>query len=296
MRTIVLVLMAFTTAYTVHAQPSRSKTSLAKKTHVREMDQVRSKDGTRIAFSKEGQGPALVLVSGALSHRAMIDTALVKKLAEHFTVYTYDRRGRGESGDTKPYAVDREIEDLESVIDHAGGKALIFGVSSGAALSLQAAKQLGPDKVLKLALYEPPFGQPKDAYDKQKQQINEIVRSGEPGDAAEFFLSSIGMPPEALEGMKKSPQWDAMKKMDFTLAYDYEVLGDGMVPEATAKAITIPTLVLVGEKSMQFMHTTAESLADLILNGQRLTLKGQTHTVSADVVAPILTEFFAKAE
>ena len=200
------------------------------------MARVPSRDGTPIAFTEGGKGPALVIVSGALSQRSLIgDTLLVPKLMEHYSVYTYDRRGRGESGDTKPYAVDREIEDIEPLIDHAGGWAYLFGVSSGAALSLQAAAKLGAAKVSKLALYDPPYGQPQRDFTEQKERVNELVRTGQPGDAAAFFLSAIGTPPEVLEGMKRSPNWEAIKKIDFTLAYDYDVLGEVRSPRVSSK-------------------------------------------------------------
>ena len=253
-----------------------------------------SKDGTQIAFEKSGSGPAVIIVSGALSHRALYgDQPIVAKLAEHFTVYIYDRRGRGESTDVQPYAVEREIEDIEALINDAGGSASLYGVSSGAALALQAAAKLGPTKVPKLAIYEPPYGQEKQAFATQKQRISELVRTGQPGDAAEYFLSAIGTPPEALDGMKRSPEWEAMKKMDFTLAYDYAVLGDGAVPEDVAKAIRVPTLVMNGGKSMPFMQPTADRIAALIPQAQRKTLEGQTHQVAADVMVPVLVEFFA---
>ena len=258
------------------------------------MTRVPSRDGTLIAFTKGGKGPALVIVSGALSQRSLVgDTLLVPRLMEHFTVYTYDRRGRGESGDTKPYAVDREIEDIGALIDHAGGSAYVFGVSSGAALSLQAAAKLGAAKVSKLALYDAPYGQRPSDFATQKDSVRKLVRTGQPGDAAAFFLSAIGTPPKVLEGMKSSPDWEAIKKIDFTLAYDYDVLGDGQVPEGVVKAITVPTLVMNGEKSMDFMHATAARIASLIPNARHTTIKGQAHGVTADATVPVLTEFFA---
>lgn len=257
------------------------------------MARASSKDGTHIAFTKAGTGPALVLVSGALSQRSLIgDTLLIPRLAEHYSVYTYDRRGRGESGDTKPYTVDREIEDIEALIDHAGGKAYLFGVSSGAALSLQAAAKLGATKVSKLALYDPPYGQPPSDYTKQKDSVRALVRTGQPGDAAAYFLSAIGTPPKVLEGMKSSPAWDAMKKIDHTLVYDYDVLGDGQVPEGVVKAIAVPTLVMNGEKSMDFMHASAARIASLVPNGRHTTIKGQAHGVAAETTVPVLVEFF----
>ena len=253
-----------------------------------------SKDGTQIAFEKSGSGPAVVIVSGALAQRSLIDDrTIVAKLAEHFTVYIYDRRGRGESTDVQPYAVEREIEDIEALLNDAGGSGYLYGVSSGGALSLQAAAKLGPTKVPKLAIYEPPYGQEPQDFATQKQRVSEIVRTGKPGEAAAFFLSAIGTPPEALEEMKRSPAWEAIQKMDFTLVYDYAVLGDGAVPEDVVKAIRVPTLVMNGEKSMPFMHATADRIAALIPDAERKTVQGQTHQVAGEVMAPVLIEFFA---
>jgi pimeloyl-ACP methyl ester carboxylesterase len=249
-----------------------------------------SSDGTRIAFEGTGQGPALVIVGGALSHRGG-GKPLVSELQDHFTVYIYDRRGRGDSGDNQPYAVDREIEDLGAVIDQAGAPAFVYGVSSGAALSLQAAAKLGPQKVRKLALYEPPYGQGQREYNEQKERTNQLVRTGKPGEAAKFFLSAIGMPPPALEAMTRSPEWQGIQKLDFTLTYDYAVLGDGAVPDA-AKAISVPTLVINGEKTLDFIPRAADRLAELIPNAQRETLPGQAHQAEPKAVAPVLVRFF----
>jgi len=260
------------------------------------MAYVTSKDGTKIAFEKSGTGPALIIVSGALSARSLFvgePRLLVEMLSKHFTIYIYDRRGRGESTDEQPYTVQREIEDLESLIDNAaGGQAYIYGVSSGGALSLQAAATLGSAKVLKLAIFEPPYGQGKQAFEKQKQGVNERITTGKPGDAAAFFFSEIGTPAEAIEKIKSSPAWKTIETIDFTLNYDYQVLGYGSIPRDVAKTIHIPTLVLNGEKSMGFMHTTAEQLAALIPHAQHKTLKDQMHQPKAEVVAPVLMEFF----
>lgn len=252
-----------------------------------------SDDGTRIAFEKVGSGPALVIVGGALSQRDG-GKPIAGKLSDHFTVYTYDRRGRGESGDTKPYAVAREIEDLGAVIEQAGGRAYVYGASSGAALALQSAAELGAARVSKLAVWDTPYGQEQRDFDAQKEGVERLVRDGEPGEAAEFFLTSIGTPPEALEEMKSSPRWEAMKKIDFTLVYDYAVLGDGQVPDAIEQ-IRVPTLVMNGEKSLPFMGATADHIAELIPNAQRKTLKGQAHQAAPDVMAPLLVAFFNEA-
>jgi pimeloyl-ACP methyl ester carboxylesterase len=259
------------------------------------MAHVTSKDGTKIAFEKTGSGPAVIIVSGGLTHRNIHRdkyTSLTEKLSKHFTTYIYDRRGRGGSTDVQPYAVAREIEDIEALIYDAGGRAYLYGVSGGAALSLQAAAKLGPAKVPKLALYELPYGQEKQEFDAQKQRVNELVRTGAPGEAAAFFFSAIGTPPEALEAMKSSPEWEAIKKIDFTLVYDYEVLGDGAVPHDIITAIAVPTLVMDGEKGVPFIHATVDQIAKLIPGAQRRTLKGQTHQAEAEVLAPVLIEFF----
>lgn len=253
---------------------------------------LHSKDGTVIAFTSSGNGAPVIIVSGALSSRAQsAGLPLVSKLAEHFTVYIYDRRGRGESGDTKPYAVEREVEDLDALIQHAGGSVYVLGVSSGAALSLRAASKLGPSKITKLAVYEPPYGQKPEDFAKQKTSIYGFIRYGEPGGAALAFLRSIGLPEESIEGMKKSPAWEVMKSIDHTLAYDYEVLGNGQIPKETVKQISIPTLIMDGEKSLDFMHATADKLASLIPNSQRTTFAGQSHQIDADALVPCLIEF-----
>ncbi len=256
---------------------------------------VTSADGTTIAFETAGQGPALVLVGGALSHRLETTDPLVAELAKTFTVYTYDRRGRGDSTNALPYAVDREIEDLGALIKHAGGSAFVYGVSSGGALALQAGATLGATKVTRLALYEPPYGQDAKAYAEQKKRVTELVKSGVPGTAAEYFLTAIGMPRDALEGMKRSPEWAAIRKTDYTLVYDYAVLDDGTVPVQVARTVQVPTLVMNGSKSLPFMQPTADRIAKLVPLGERKVLAGQTHQADAKVVAPVLVEFFTRA-
>jgi pimeloyl-ACP methyl ester carboxylesterase len=265
------------------------------------MSQVISKDGTTIAFDKSGSGPALIIINGAMGYRAFYgDKPLASKLSNDFTVYTYDRRGRGESGDTKPYAVAREIEDIEAMIEDANGTAFLYGVSSGAALALLAAARLGPKKVSRLALYEAPYGpdseKEKADFAKQKKRINELIREGEPGDAAAFFVTALGTPPEALEGLRKSPDWAYMKSVDHTLAYDYEVLGDGAIPVGIAKTVGIPTLIMSGDKSFDFMRDTAENISRIMPNAHWKVLENQTHEVSADAMAPLLKEFFTQDE
>ena len=260
------------------------------------MQTVISKDGTSIAYDKTGEGPYLIVVNGALSHRKSAGIQeLATLLAQNFTVLTYDRRGRGESADTKPYAADREIEDISALIDKAGGSAYLYGSSSGAALALRSADKLGPGKVKKLAMYEPPYGAVSDsAFMEEKNNINALITAGKPGEAVISFMKNRGTPPDKMEEMKQSPAWNDFVKLGPTLVYDFEVMGDGQIPQAVAKRISIPSIVLVGEKSPAFMHTTADSLAEIIPGTVRKILPGQTHQASAEAVVPVLIEFFGK--
>jgi len=261
------------------------------------MAHIKSKDGTRIAFDKAGTGPAIIVVNGALSYRAVYsDNPLVSALSKDFTIYTYDRRGRGESTDTKPYNVEREIEDIEALINDAGGAAHLYGVSSGAALSLLAAARLGKAKVSKLALYEPPYNtyseKDKQNFADQRKRIDELINNGNRGEAMTFFFTAIGTQPEALEKLRKSPEWPLMENVEHTLAYDYAVLNDGAIPVDAAKKATMPTLVMNGEKSFDFMSDAAKNLSQIMPNAQWKTLKDQTHQPSPGIIVPVLTEFF----
>jgi pimeloyl-ACP methyl ester carboxylesterase len=259
---------------------------------------VTSKDGTSIAFDRSGTGPALILVGGALSERsAWAPTA--KLLAPHFTVVAYDRRGRGDSGDTAPYAVDREIEDIDALIEDAGGTAFIHGQSSGAVLSLEATLRL-PDKVKKLSLYEPPFiiddsrPPPPDGF---AEHIAELIAADSRGEAVEYWMTDIvGAPPEMVTQMKAAPMWPALKAVAHTLPYDIAVLGDGMsgkpLPVARWAAMTAPVLVMDGGASPAWIRHTAETLADALPYGEHKTLAGQTHSAAPEVLAPELEAFF----
>lgn len=232
-----------------------------------------SKDSTKIAFERMGQGPSFIMVNGALGyHEFYGGRDLSGELSKDFTVYIYDRRGRGESTDTQPYAVEREIEDIEALINVAGGSVYLYGISSGAALALRAAAKLGPTKVLKLALYEPPYNaadddKAKHDFAEERKRMAELLKAGKRGDAVAFFLASMATP-EMIEGMKQSQEWQVMETVAHTLAYDYTVLGDGSVPLDVAKAVTMQTLVMDGSKSEAFMHEAAESLGKAMLRSE----------------------------
>lgn len=265
------------------------------------MQTITSRDGTKIAYDQSGKGSALILVGGAFEQRAMeSDTsklAVYPLLNEHFTVYHYDRRGRGDSTDTLPFAVEREIEDIESLIDHAGGSAFLSGISSGAGLAFEAALALGSRKVKKLAMYEPPYNDDetaKQAWVKLRRDLKQPLAEGRNGDAVGLFMMLMGMPPEHLEGMKQHPMWAMFEAIAPTLAYDAAAMGeDASVPTEKAAKLTIPTLVMDGGASeFPFMHITALALAKAIPNVQHRTLEGQTHEVEPDALAPALIQFF----
>jgi pimeloyl-ACP methyl ester carboxylesterase len=260
------------------------------------MSQVISKDGTSIAYDKTGIGPAVLLVDGAMTYRAFfgLKGPLSAKLSKHFTVYTYDRRGRGESTDTKPYAVEREIEDIEALIEKAGGSVYLFGISSGAVLALKAASKLSA-KVAKLALYEAPLSlgdEAKQASAQYTKQLTELLDADKRGDAVALFMTTVGLPAEMIKGMQHSPEWPIMEALAPTLAYDNAIMGRGSLPVEAAKAATMPTLVLDGSESPAFMHEAAEALAKVMPHAERKTLQGQTHEVSPKVLAPVLVAFF----
>ena len=261
------------------------------------MNTITSRDGTQIAYDKQGDGPAVILVDGALCTRSFgSKPELVNLLAPHGAVYSYDRRGRGDSGDTLPYAVAREVEDIEALIDEAGGTASLYGHSSGAALALEAALQLGP-KVTKLAMYEAPYNDDAAAQPAWTEYINRLtglLAVERRGDAVALFMAYVGMPADQIEGMRQAPFWPSLEAIGPTLAYDHAALlgADRSVPTARVARVTVPTLVMYGSASFAFMRDTALALSQAIPHAQLRTLDGQTHEVHPDVLAPILVEFF----
>jgi pimeloyl-ACP methyl ester carboxylesterase len=261
------------------------------------MKKVQSADGTIIAFDQLGKGSALILVDGALGQRAMDGetTQLAPLLAKHFTVFHYDRRGRGDSTDTQPYAVEREIEDIEALIHEAGGSAFLFGISSGAALAMEAAIKLG-DRVKKLAMYEAPYNDEetaRQAWKIYRKQLTEVLAYGRKGEALALFMLLVGMPPDHLDAVRQHPMWPMWEAVAPTLAYDAAVMGeDASVPTEKAANVTVPALVMDGGASYPFMHVTALALAKAMPHAQHRTLEGQTHEVAPQVLAPVLVKFF----
>jgi pimeloyl-ACP methyl ester carboxylesterase len=261
------------------------------------MRKVISKDGTAIAFDQSGEGAAIILVSGAFTVRSQPTMVqLAGLLAPHFTMFNYDRRGRGESGDTPPYAVEREVEDLAALIKKAGGSTFVWGWSSGAALALEAAAR--SLAITRLALYEPPFivddsrpPLPKDSV----TQITEMISSGRRGDVVEYFMTRAAeAPAELVAQMRNTPMWEAMEVVAHTLIYDVTLMGgNNALPTERVASVRVPTLVIDGGASPAWMHHAAQAVADALPNAQRCTLPGQTHGVAAEAIAPVLEEFFA---
>jgi pimeloyl-ACP methyl ester carboxylesterase len=223
----------------------------------------------------------------------MANAPLAELLAEHFTVFNYDRRGRGDSGDASPYAVEREVEDLDAVIEAGGGSAFVYGTSSGGALALEAAAS--GLAITKLALWEPPFSLDESSRPPQDQveRYNEMISAGRRGDAVEYFMTKVvGLSSEFVAHAKNAPFWQAQEALAHTLAYDATIMGDYSLPVERAASVTAPTLVMAGGESFPFMRETAQALADVIPDAQRRILEGQEHNVDPSALAPVLVEFF----
>jgi pimeloyl-ACP methyl ester carboxylesterase len=264
------------------------------------MQTVTSKDGATIAYDTVGQGSAVILVAGAMGARRDPYLAeLAELLAPQLTVYRYDRRGRGDSTDPQPYTVEREIDDLEALVDVAGGSAGLFGLSSGGALALEAALALG-SKVGKLAVYEIPYDDSPagiSAWHEYRQRLAEAIRADRRGEAVALFMKFVGVPEHMLEGMRQEPFWAGLEAVAPTLLYDAACLGDDRtVPVGRAAHVQAQTLILDGGeslKTMPFMHATAEALVKAIPKASGQTLEGQRHDVAMPVLAPVLAAFFA---
>ena len=257
------------------------------------MEYVSSKDGTRIAYDRMGEGPPVILVSGGMVDRSS-NAPVADLLAERFTVFNYDRRGRGPSGDTPPYAVQREVEDLEAVVEAAGGSAFAYGSSSGAALLLEAAA--AGASFSKLALWEPPYiidpamRPPSDT----AETFERLVAEGRRGDAVEFFMTQvIRLPAEFVEHGRSQPWWASTEALAHTLAYDTRIMGDYSPPLERAARVTAPTLVITGGTSFPFIVESAPVLLEALSNGQTRMLEGQNHDVDPEAIAPVLVEFFS---
>jgi pimeloyl-ACP methyl ester carboxylesterase len=262
---------------------------------MKNIQSVISKDGTKIAYDKIGSGPVVIFVLGALNTRKS-GAKLAKLLASRFTVISYDRRGRGNSTDTAPYAPQREIEDVAALIDTAGDRVNLYGHSSGAAIVLEVALKLRK-QVRKLAIYEAPYSLDEDArkaaqeYDRQ---LKKLLASGRNGDAVALFVRNVGVSDKQIEAMKRLPMWRGLVALAPTLAYESDVLGEGhSLPAVRLAAIAIPTLVMHGGAGAPSMLDVARAISKAVPGAQLQTLAGQTHGVSPKVLAPVLEEFFS---
>ncbi|MEA2682334.1 MAG: hypothetical protein QOK05_662 [Chloroflexota bacterium] len=256
---------------------------------------TRSADGTTIAFERTGDGPALILVGGALSTRDGAGT-LVPLLAGSFSVITYDRRGRGDSGDsgdTPPYAPAREVEDLSALIEAAGGSAMVFGHSSGAVLSLEAAA--AGAAITRLAVYEPPYLTDPSGGEVARKTAGEIQAALDAGDRSEavvLFIRSTGAPFDP--AAKDQPWFPALAAVAHTLPYDLALVGDSSVPVERLAKIRVPTLGMYGGASPNWARDSIAAVTGAIPGATQVVLEGQTHAASAESRAPVLIEFFSQ--
>jgi pimeloyl-ACP methyl ester carboxylesterase len=266
------------------------------------MTTVRSADGTTIAFTSTGQGAPLILVDGALCSRSFGPMPrLAEHLKAHFTVYTYDRRGRAESGDTKPYSPDREVEDLEALVAAAGEAVYVHGTSSGSALALEAAKRI--PAITKLSVYEPPFivdGTRPPLPDGFLARLGQLIAEDRPGDAVKMFMRLVGTPAIFTAVMPVTPVWGKLKAAAPTLVYDITLLQDHQrgtpLTPAEWAAVKPPVLVAAGGKSPDWITNAARSLAEVLPDARYRTLPGQNHMVKPQAIAPVLTEFFLSGD
>ena len=256
------------------------------------METVTSKDGTKIAFETLGEGPALILVGGALADHYFY-APLAGELAKHFTVYNFDRRGRGQSGDTKPYAVEREVEDVGALIAYAREPVFLYGHSAGSALAIRTAA--AGLEIAKLAIADPPYtprGENDEAakaeHSEQAARIQELNDKGDLKGSAKFFLSGYGLPDEDLEEMFQSPAGESMVDCARALPYDYAMLGDGLVPIELVSRIQAPTIILAPEA----MPETAQALVNAMPNARFQAMKAPIHETPPESLALLLKEFF----
>ena len=254
------------------------------------METVTSADGTPIAYERSGSGPALVVSTGAFCDR-LSSAPLAEHLRDRYTAYRFDRRGRGDSGDTPPWSVAREVEDLAAVVAATGETPLVYGHSSGAALALEAAAAGVP--VRRLAVYEPPYVPGHGTAPETADRMASLCASGRPDEAAVLFLRNTGMPGEQLEQMRSMPFWPRMVSLAPQLAYDVRLGNGGSVPVDRLAAIGCPTLALAGGLSARWATDGAAAIAAAVPDGRSEIVEDQHHGVDQVVAAAALAEFFA---
>lgn len=260
------------------------------------MPKVTSSDGTTIAYDKKGQGPLLILVLGAMNKRGS-GKKLTELLQDRFTVVSYDRRGRGDSTEVQPYTPEKEVGDLEALIDDLGGSAYLYGHSSGAILALMAARRL-EDKIRKIAVYELPYNPDPEAikgHDAYREELHQLLAEDKRGDAVALFVKSVGVTDKQIEAMQRLPMWNGLTSIAPTIDYDTVQLLEAY-PAMDVTGITTPALVMYGDASPAFMGDTARKLAETLPQASIQPLQGQVHDVKSDVLAPVLAGFFTPGE
>lgn len=256
------------------------------------MYKITSSDGTKIVYEKTGDGPPIIIVGGAFNDRNS-GAGLAQALSPHFTVVTYDRRGRGASGDSGPYSVDREVEDLGAVIKKLGGSAGVFGSSSGGTLALETAA--AGYSIPKLALFEPPyrFNKGPKLGPAVVPTLTELTRAGKRGETVEYFLSAVmRIPKQGIAHMRQMPMWPGLEAISHTLIYDTLVVGDRRWPADRMASIKEPTLVISSSASSPWIQHSAQRVAHHLAGGAHQSVNGAPHDASPEILAPVLTAFF----
>jgi pimeloyl-ACP methyl ester carboxylesterase len=261
------------------------------------MSQVTSTDGTTIAYERSGTGPAVIIVDGAFCSRAFGPSAkLAPRLAKHFTVYAYDRRGRGQSGDTPAYAPSREVEDLAALIQAAGGSASLVGLSSGGALALEAAASGLP--ISQVVAYEPPYVD--DAGDRggaaHEGELVRLLAAGDRGGAVKYFMKDmVGAPAPMVVMMRLMPWvWRKLEAVAHTVPYDARIMTQFRIPRARFASVRVPVLIMNGTKTDLRLREAARTVAGVIPGAQYRELEGQTHNVKPGVLTPAVVEFLTR--
>jgi pimeloyl-ACP methyl ester carboxylesterase len=258
------------------------------------MQYITSKDGTRIAYEKAGQGPALVIVGGVLGDHTQ-HAGLARLLSEHFTAYNIDRRGHGESGFTAPYAVEREVEDIAAILSEAGGSAFVYGTSALGMLSLEAAARGLASRMKKLAVWEPPYfleGARPPLPQDYREQLEKMLAENRRGDMIELWMTrAVGMPAEFVAQMRHAPFWSGQEAFAHTLVYDAILTGDFSLPKERIATVTVETLVIDGGTT-PWLSKAADAVAAVLPNAQRYTIPGQPHNGADEAMAPVLIEQF----
>ena len=267
------------------------------------MDTIESSDGTAIALDRLGQGPPIILVGGAFSWRRWKGfVELADLLSERFTVVNYDRRGRGDSGDTKPYAVEREFEDLQAMISAAGGSASVWGLSSGGILALEAAR--AGVRIDEIAAYEPPFivdstdGLPPDDF---VPHLSALVDHDRRSDAVKYFMARVMGMPSLIPSLMSlwPPMWSKLKATAHTLPYEAALIDRYVrgrpIDDGYWASVATPTLIVSGEKSPEKLRKGAAAIAAALPNAEHYPLVGVSHNVKMSALAPVLVDFFTPA-